>query len=300
MPDEMRIGAVLPTSEIGDDPAVLRDWVQTAEGVGFHHVLVYDHVLGAVHADREPPLMGPYTERDGFHEPFTLLSWMAAATETIELTTGILILPQRQTALVAKQAAQLDLLSGGRLRLGVGSGWNPVEYEALGVPWDDRGARMTEQVELMRALWRDDVVDYEGRFHRVDRAGLLPRSGRAIPVWFGGFTTPALRRAARIGDGFLFGGPPTRMHGMRETLDALLEDAGRKAEPFGRDASIDFADGPDAWQREIVDWREQGGSHLSLRAMDTGAEFFGLKRHGYDGPRAHIEALETFAREVFD
>lgn len=294
----MNLGAIFPTTEIGDDPAAIRDWAQTAESLGYSHIVVYDHVLGAVHEGRTPPLAGPYTEDDAFHEPFVLLAYLAAATTRIQLSTGVLILPQRQTALVAKQAAELALLSGGRLRLGVGTGWNSVEYESLGVPFDDRGRRLDEQVELLRRLWRERVVDFRGDFHRVDRAGLLPLPPDEIPVWFGGFTKVALRRAARVGDGFLFGTTPRRMRGLLGDLHARLDAADRDRADFGTDAVVDFSQGPDAWREEREVWREAGGTHLSLRAMDTAAEFVGAKRVGYKGPADYIAALETVSREL--
>ncbi|MGH0030120.1 MAG: LLM class F420-dependent oxidoreductase [Myxococcota bacterium] len=294
----MRIGAVFPTTEIGSDPTAIRDWIQTAEGLGYDHVITYDHVLGAVHEGRTPPLQGPYTERDAFHEPFVLFAWLAALTTRIELATGILILPQRQTVLVAKQAAELALLSGGRFRLGVGSGWNPVEYEALGVPYAGRGRRLDEQIELLRRLWREPVVDFDGELHRVDRAGLLPLPPSEIPIWKGGFTKPALRRAARAGDGFLFGSTPKRMAGMWATLRQELEARGRDPQAFGADAQIDFGQSPDEWADEIETWRQAGGSHVTLRAMDTAAEFVGSKRVGYAGPADYVRALETFKQAV--
>jgi probable F420-dependent oxidoreductase len=294
----VKLGAIFPTTEIGTDPAVIREWAQTAEGLGYSHVVVYDHVLGGEHARREPALTGPYTEHDAFHEPFVLLAYLAAVTTRIELTTGVLILPQRQTALVAKQAAEIDLLSGGRLRLGVGTGWNHVEYTALGVPFAKRGARLDEQVELLRRLWREPVVDHAGAFHRVERAGLLPRPARDIPIWFGGFTPVAVRRAARTGDGFVFGASPSRMARLLAQLHERLAAEGRDAEHFGCEAVVDFSAPRDDWAREIDLWRERGGSHVSLRAMDTAAEFVGARRVGYSGPRDYIAALETFRREV--
>ena len=295
---ELKLGAIFPTTEIGSDPAAVRDWAQAAEALGYEHVIIYDHVLGAVHEGREPKLLGPYTERDPFHEPFVLLAYLAAVTERLALTTGVLILPQRQTALVAKQAIELDLLSGGRLRLGVGTGWNHVEYESLGVPFADRGARLDEQVALLRRLWSDPVVDFRGAFHRVDRAGLLPLPGRRIPIWFGGFTPVALRRAARTGDGFLFGTSPSRMLGLLASLRERLAAEGRERADFGSGAVVDFSAPRDSWGRELERWREGGGTHVSLRAMDTAAEFSGAKRVGYRGPRDYIDALETFRREV--
>ncbi len=148
----MRLGAVFPQTEVGSDPATARDLAQVVEESGFDHLLAYDHVLGASH-DREPKLMGPYTEESLFHEPFVLFGFLAAATSRLELVTGVLILPQRQTALVAKQAAEVDVLSGGRLRLGVGVGWNYVEYDALNQKFSDRGKRQEEQIEVLLRLW---------------------------------------------------------------------------------------------------------------------------------------------------
>jgi probable F420-dependent oxidoreductase len=294
----LRLGAIFPTTEIGSDPAAVRDWAQAAEGLGYNHVIVYDHVLGAVHEKREPKLTGPYTERDAFHEPFVLLAYLAALTQRLELTTGVLILPQRQTALVAKQAIELDLLSRGRLRLGVGTGWNHVEYESLSVRYADRGARLDEQVALLRQLWSEPVIDFRGAFHRIDRAGLLPQPARRIPIWFGGFTPVSLRRAARTGDGFLFGTSPSRMIGLLAQLREHLAAEGRANADFGAEAVVDFSDARDSWGPELARWRDAGGTHLSLRAMDTASELVGAKRVGYRGPRDYIDALETFRREV--
>ncbi len=293
----MRFGAVFPTCEIGDDPAAIRDYAQAAEELGFDHLVVYDHVLGAVHEGRDPKLAGPYTERDAFHEPFVLFGFLAAATRRIELATGVLILPQRQTALVAKQAAEVDLLSGGRLRLGVGTGWNFVEYESLGVDYATRGPRIDEQVALLRRLWREPVVDHAGEYERVDRAGLLPLPGREIPIWFGGFTPPALRRAARTGDGFLFGAAGRGTHRLFETLRELLAEEGRD-EGFGAEAIVDWSAGPDRWRRELEAWEAAGGTHFSIRTMSTAASFMGVEPSGLETPGDHVRALEAFHKAV--
>ncbi len=294
----MKIGAVFPTTEIGNDPTAIRDWAQAAEQLGYDHVLIYDHVLGAVHGDRDPRLMGPYTEKDPFHEPFVLLAYLAGVTSRIELVTGVLILPQRQTALVAKQAAELDLLSGGRLRLGVGTGWNHVEYESLGEDFASRGKRFDEQVELLRQLWRNPVIDFRGDYHRVDRAGILPLPRPNLPIWFGGFSEVAVRRAARLGDGFIFGTTPTRMRALLAPLHEHLRGVGREPAEFGAEAIADFSDDPDQWVREREVWEQCGGTHLTLRAMDTAAEFVGARRVGFDGPQAYIDALETFRKAI--
>jgi len=294
----VKFGAIFPTPEIGSDPAAIRDWAQAAEALGYARIITYDHVLGAVHEKREPKLTGPYTERDAFHEPFVLFGFLAGVTRAIELMTGILILPQRQTALVAKQAAEVDILSGGRLILGIGSGWNTVEYESLGVPWARRGRRLDEQVEVLRRLWSEPVIDYRGEFHRIDRAGILPLPKRAIPIWYGGFSEPAFARAAVSGDGFLLGGSgvPFRKH--LERLRELLAQQGRDPRAFGSDCQLDYSAGPELWHSEIEAWKAAGIDCISLRAMDTASTFVGAKPMGYAGPRAYIEALERFKREV--
>ncbi len=294
----MEIGAVFPTCDIGNDPAAIRDWAQTAEGLGYEYIVTFDHVLGAEHANREVKLTGPYTEDDAFHEPMTLLAYLAGVTEKIGLATGVVILPQRQTALVAKQAIEIDLLSSGRLRLGIGTGWNYVEYDSLGMSFEKRGKVFDEQIDLMRRLWEESLVDFSGSFHRVDRASLLPRPTRKIPLWFGAFSSVAVRRAVREGDGVLFGAPPTAMRRLHEKTLAELEVAGRDRESFGAEAMVDFSLGADRWVKELEVWRAAGGTHLSLRAMDTAAEFSGASHVGYSGPAAYIDALKTFRDAV--
>jgi probable F420-dependent oxidoreductase len=202
----MQIGVVYPQTELRGDPNAVRRIGRAVEDLGFDHLLAYDHVLGAVHADRMPPLTGPYTEHHPFHDPFVMFAYLAGITERIGFATGILILPQRQTALVARQAADVDLLSGGRLRLGVGVGWSPVEYEALGQDFHARGARQEEQIQLLRRLFTEPVVDFSGRFDRIDRAALVPKPARSIPIWLGGYGEKAFERAARLADGFMFVG----------------------------------------------------------------------------------------------
>ena len=294
----MKLGAIFPTTEIGSDPVAIRDWAQAAEGLGLSHVIAYDHVLGAVHEGREPRLMGPYTEKEAFHEPFVLFAFLAGITTSLEFATGVLILPQRQTALVAKQAAELDLLSEGRLRLGVGTGWNFVEYESLGLDYQSRGERMDEQVEVLRRLWREPVVDFAGHHHRIDRAGIEPRPAREIPVWFGGFTPAAFRRAARLGDGFQFGAAGPAIRQQWDQVQAQLAKQGRDTGAFGAEATIDFSAGAEAWRAERDAWRDAGGTHFSLRAMDTAAKFVGAKHVGYRGPRDYIDALESFVKAL--
>jgi probable F420-dependent oxidoreductase len=296
----MKLGAVFPTCEIGNDPLAIRDFAQTAEGVGYSHLIVYDHVLGAEHAGREPKLGGPYTERDPFHEPFVLYGFLAAVTTKLELATGVIILPQRQTALVAKQAAEVAVLSRGRLRLGVGTGWNWVEYEALNESFATRGKRLDEQVALLRALWGGKPIDFDGRYHRVDRAGILPAPPGPIPIWFGGFTPPAIQRAARLGDGFLFGAATRPMQALCESLGKALDAAGRPRAGFGIEAVLSFGDGPEKWRAQAESWKRLGATHLSMRAMSTGAALMGEKPPGFQTASEHIGALEPFIRAVRD
>ena len=202
----MKAGVVYPQIELGGDTGAVKAFAQAAEDLGYDHIVIYDHVLGAVHEGREPKLTGPYKENDPFHEPLVTYAYLAGVTKNLGLTTGVIILPQRQTALFAKQAADVDLFSDGRLRLGVGVGWNWVEYDGLEMSghFRRRGKRQEQQIALIRKLWEQPVVDHEDFDHRIDRAGILPRPKRKIPIWLGGFSEAAFDRAARIGDGFLF------------------------------------------------------------------------------------------------
>ena len=225
----LRLGAVFPTSDIGTDPVAIRDFAQGVEELGLDHLITYDHVLGADHADRDPPLTGPYTEHDAFHEPFVLFGYLAAVTSRLELVVGVLVLPQRQTALVAKQAAEVAILSGGRLRLGIGTGWNWVEYDALGVPYRSRAGRLEEQVDVLRRLWAEPLVTVHGKHHDIERAGILPMPDGPIPIWFGGGAEPQLRRAARLGDGFLASRADDRARGQVQQLLAFRDEAGADA-----------------------------------------------------------------------
>src|SRR4051794_22612532 len=229
----MQIGVVFPQTEIGAAVTDVRAYGVGVEQLGFAHLLAYDHVLGAdpeVHA----PWTGPYDLHTTFHEPFVLFGYLAACT-SIELVTGVIILPQRQTALVAKQAAEVDLLTGGRFRLGIGLGWNALEYEALGQEFHNRGRRMGPQVELMRRLWTGRSVTFEGAYEKVTAAGVAPLPiQRPIPVWFGAFTEPALRRAGRLADGwFPQVGPGAQLDELKAIVDKAAADAGRDPTGLG-------------------------------------------------------------------
>jgi probable F420-dependent oxidoreductase len=282
----MQIGAVYPQNELRGDPTAVRQVGKAVEDLGFAHLLAYDHVLGAVHADRTPPLTGPYTERDPFHDPFVMFAHLAAITQRIHFATGILVLPQRQTALVARQAADVALLSGGRLRLGVGIGWNFVEYEALGQDFHTRGARQEEQIQLLRRLFTEPIVDFSGRFDRVDRASLLPKPVRPVPIWLGGHGDVAFDRAARLADGFIFFGGKSgdtidSWNRLRDRVGAL----GRSVEDFGGDWVVLSRGGLDDLTAEIDAWRRAGGTHVSIDTMGR----------GLTSADAHIDYLASVA-----
>jgi probable F420-dependent oxidoreductase len=283
----MQIGVIFPQVEFPAEPVAVRDYAQAVEELGFSHIVAYDHVLG-VNPDRPGGWTGPYTHQSSFLEPFVLYSFMAAHTTRLGFLTGILILPQRQTAVVAKQAATLDVLCGGRFRLGVGLGWNAVEYAGLGQDFHTRGRRIEEQVTLLRRLWSEPLVTFEGRWDRVDDAGLNPMPvQRPIPIWFGGHNDRVVRRAARMADGWI---PTYRTAAdARPALDALdgyLADAGRSRPAFGLEVRLPFGDGqPEVWAARIAEWRAAGATHLGLNTMGA----------GFQTPGEHLAALGRFA-----
>jgi probable F420-dependent oxidoreductase len=266
----MKIGAVFPQTETGGDPSWVRRFGLAVEEMGFDHLVAYDHVVGAQHADRDPPLSGPYTDADPFHDPMVLFAYLAAITTKLELVTGVIILPQRQTVLVAKQAADLDLLSNERFRFGVGSGWNHVEYEALGQDFHTRGKRLDEQIEFLRKLWREPLLTYEGRFDRITRGNINPRPKRQIPLWTGGFTEPAYRRAGRLADGHLFGGTIDAIAEGWASVQRHLQENGRSVDDFGREAMLTRAGDVDETLAFLNRWRDLGGTHASVNSMGRG------------------------------
>jgi probable F420-dependent oxidoreductase len=283
----MKIGVVFPQTEIGSDPAAIRDYAQMAEGLGFTHILAYDHVLGA-NPDRPEGFTGPYIYQTPFHEVFVLFSYLAGLTQRLEFVTGILILPQRQTVLVAKQAASLDVLSGGRLRLGVALGWNKVEYIGLNENFHNRGKRIEEQIVLLRHLWTEPLVDFEGNWHNIPDAGINPLPiQRPIPIWFGGRDERALQRAVRLGDGWLPNQRSvTEAKPSMALLNRFLDEAGRSRGEFGLEPRIAYGAGdPKTWETAIHDWQAEGATHLSFNTMGS----------GFKAPQDHIQAIQKFA-----
>jgi probable F420-dependent oxidoreductase len=268
------------------DVSYIKDFAQVAEELGYSHILAYDHVIGANPATR-PGWKPPYTHLDAFHEPFVLFGYLAGVTKKIELVTGVIILPQRQTVLAAKQAAALDLLSGGRLRMGIGIGWNPVEYEALGANFHDRGRRSEEQIAVMRKLWTEPTLTFEGRWHKISDAGINPLPvQRPIPIWFGGNDERALSRLAKLGDGwFPLLGPDDKCRAAIERIHTYARQAGRDPRDIGIEGRLHVGKGdPQAWAKDLQAWKALGASHASLNTMKA----------GLSSPSAHLEAVRKF------
>jgi probable F420-dependent oxidoreductase len=284
------LGLVFPQVEFGSDPEAIKEYAQMAEALGFRYVLCYEHVLGG-NPQRPGGLNGPYTYESMFQEPFVLFGFMAGVTRTLEFTTGILVLPQRQTALVAKQAATLDVLSGGRLRLGAAIGWNALEYQALGEEYSTRGKRLEEQVEVLRLLWTQPLVTFHGRWHHLEDVGINPLPvQRPIPIWLGGHADAVLRRAAKLGDGWM---PNYRTaEEAQPSLDKLeeyLSANGRQRSDLGLEARIAYGEGnPDQWIRLIEGWHEVGVTHISFNTMNSGLQ----------GAKEHLHAVQKIAKVV--
>lgn len=288
----MKIGVVFPQTEIEADPGAIREYAQVAEEIGYHHILVYDHVLGA-NPDRPGGWRGPYTYENPFLSPFLLYSYMAAITTRLHFVTGILILPQRETALVAKQAATLDVLSNGRFRLGVGVGWNAVEYEALNQDFHTRGKRIEEQIDVIRRLWAEPLVTFEGRWHNIPDAGLNPRPvQQPIPIWMGSHADAVLRRIARLGDGWFPGYRTPEAAG--EALEKLREYTaaeGREWRELGIEPRLHYRYGtPASWSELARAWEAAGATHLSVNTMGA----------GLTDAAAHITAIREVAAVLFN
>ena len=261
----MEIGAVFPHNEIGTDPQAIKDYAQGVEELGITHLLIYDHVLGA---DRNRPggFEGPYDKDVAFHEPFTTFAFIAAVTKNLDMITTVMILPQRQTVLVAKQAAELAILSNNRFKLGIGVGWNAVEYVGLNENFKNRGKRQAEQVELMRLLWESEVLEYKGDYHHIDKASLNPRPSENVPIWFGGGAPQLIERCADLGDGWIpLMGPNEAARNTLEAIRAKREAKGLDWNNFGVQAQAQYAGGdPDRWNKHAEKWRDLGASHLAV------------------------------------
>jgi probable F420-dependent oxidoreductase len=263
----MLLNAMFPTRDIGNDPAKVRDWAQAAEDLGFAYIEVPDHVFGAAARDGWTPV---YNEKDPFHETFVMLGFLAAVTKRIRLSSGVLIAPQRQTGLIAKQAAEADLLSGGRLRLGIGVGWNHVEYEALGEDWKTRGARQAEQVEVLRRLWSEDLVTFNGRFHALKEVNIVPPPvQRPIPIWFGGISDAVVLRAARLGDGWMPIMPPDEKAEQKlALLRAEMKKHGRDTDKFEIEGWLRVQEpDPQRWAAAADGWRKLRADMVMLYPM---------------------------------
>ena len=302
VPTSLQTGVVFPQTEIGADPHVLRDFAQAAEELGYAHIAPFDHVLGADPAVHDSFRM-LYTHEQMFHEPFSLFGYLAACTSTLEFATGIMILPQRETLLVAKQAAEVDVLSGGRMRLGVAVGWNPVEYAGLGRDWRTRGRMIEEQIILLRKLWTEELVDFKGEWHEIVDAGLNPLPvQRPIPIWLGGMAEPVIERVGRLADGWFPRFPALNQRGHAEVMPrrydepkAIIARMHGYARKAGRDPAEIAIEGrvfvpnrtPDDWHAEWNAWKDLGATHMQLYTMEEGLT-----------PDGHIDCMRRFAAEA--
>jgi probable F420-dependent oxidoreductase len=294
----MKLGVTFPQNVIGGDPTIVRDFAQTAEELGYAHIIAYDHVLG-VDPAAYPDWRGPYTSKDLFHDPFTLFSYIAGITERIELSPQIVILPQRQAVLVAKQAASLAVLSGGRLRLGIGIGWNKVEYIALGQNFHDRGKRSEEQIAVMRALWSEPHVLFEGEHHTIPNAGINPLPPRPPEVWIGGGSEATYDRIGRIGDGWLNIYVSTdQVRAALDKIQASAHKAGRDPGEIGLECWTGMGSGsPEDWRAEIETWRDLGATHISVNTTFNRGHIKPIE--GTD-VATHLKAIETYIKAVGD
>jgi probable F420-dependent oxidoreductase len=297
----VQLGALFPQTEIGTDPPAIRDFAQAVEAMGCAHLLTYEHVLGAnIERPDRAGRRWPYTHVSQFHEPFVLFGYLAAVTRRVGLVAGVVVLPQRQAALVAKQAAAVDVLSGGRLRLGIGLGWNAVEFEALGEDFHTRGRRMNEQMAVLRALWTQELVTFEGRWHRITDAGINPLPvQRPIPLWIGGAQaaqmderalTLVLRRIGRLADGWILTGRPNEEVGRRmERVREYARAAGRDPSTIGLEGAIPYGSGdPESWQQDLAGWQSIGATHVTLQTRGAGLL----------SPTAHVEALRRMVEAL--
>ncbi len=300
MADRMKLGILLPLGDIGGDPATVRDFAQAAEELGYGDLAAPDHVLG-VNVENRPDWGARNTSRDMFHDPFVLFGFLSGVTQRIGFSTQVLILPQRQTALVAKQAACLDVLCGGRFRLGVGVGWNEVEFVGLNEDFHNRGRRSAEQVEVMQALWAAPHVSYKGHWHTIEDAGINPRPAHGrVPVWYGGDQDVTLRRIAKFGDGWMPNSyrPDDAARAVFDTLRRYTEQAGRDPAAIGLEPWVSMGDGAEAdWRREVTAWKQLGVTRFCLTTT------FNRRGHQRIAGRSmadHLAAMKRFIAAVDD
>ena len=277
----MKLGAVFPAS-FGGDPILIRDFVQTVEGLAYDYILIYEQII---ESPSETVLAWP--------ESLMVLSYIASLTHKLELATGIVVLPSRQTVLVAKQVAQLDRLAGGRLRFGVSAGWNEVEYQAMGVPYAHRGRRLDEQVSLLKQLWSQESVTFQGEFHHLEAVSIFPQPVQtSIPIWFGGHTDRVLERIARLGDGWM---AVATEYATPVTLPARLDKLRQYCEEVGRnfnDIGLEIVDVRPTeardWPQWVQKWCDLGATHLDIATRDQ----------GLTTPQQHMEAMRKFKEAV--
>src|SRR5271168_4611303 len=294
----MQLGTLLPLGDIGGDPAVVREYAQAAEAIGYHFVEAPDHVLGASEASAPEP---GRTGAGLFHDPFVLFGYLAGCTTKLGFSTGVLILPQRQTVLVAKQAACLDVLCGGRFRLGIGVGWNEVEFIGLNENFHNRGRRSEEQVQVMQKLWAEPHVSFKGRWHTIEEAGINPMpASRNVPVWYGGHHEHTLPRIAKWGDGWMPNAYPPNQSALDVfgELRRLTEQAGRDPAAVGIEVWTSCGEGAEAdWRKEIAFWKQAGASHICLTTTFN-------RRHHHRIPGRtvddHLAAMKRYRDAVGD
>jgi len=287
----MNYGVVFPQTEIGTDISLIKEYVEEAEYLKYNHILAYDHILG-VNSNTRPEWIGPYNHNHMFFEPFILFSYLASITKNIEFATGIIILPQRQTALVAKQAATLDVLSQSRLRLGIGIGWNNVEYEALNENFSNRGIRSVEQIKLMRELWKNDSITFSGKWHKIDNAGINPLPlKKSIPIWLGGYHTNVFKRVGEIGNGWI-GFFKTIEEGVKiiEIIKSSAENHKRYSKDIGIEVPISISKNfnPSEIVRKITALEKIGVTHISINTMNMGL------KTAHD----HIDTIKKFKKII--
>ena len=295
----MKLGVSLPLTDIGEDPIIIRDFAQQAEELGYKHLAAADHVLG-VNAKNRPHWGDRNTSDDCFHDPFVLFGFLAACTKNIEFTTQVLILPQRQTALVAKQAACLDVLSNGRFRFGIGVGWNSEEYTALNQNFNNRGIRSAEQIEVMTALWANPHVTFSGQWHEIEDLGINPLPPkRCIPLWFGGHQKVTLQRIAKYGDGWvMIAWPPNEEALIQfELLREYVKNEGRKPTDVGIEVWVSASGSPDEWRKELEFWNKAGVTHACLNNTFSRYQHTRIKEHSV---RAHTDAIFKYMDTVAD